>query len=191
MCQNPLDNAPLARDIETQNCRNRKLHQKFHLVRCRYLAASTEEEQCPGIRHGWLPRPCGLWWIQRSGSTGAGWLSKFRKVCNRARLVSEGSSWTRAESNAAWSRRSRLFPWRSAASAWRSLAMASGRLRLQLHGFFLDQLDFVLDQLRSLFALLAVAPHSQDCALELFHPLLVLHLPLLVTGIASPVEHRQ
>ena len=51
--------------------------------------------------HGWLPWPCGGRWIQRSGSTGAVWLSKFRKVCSRARLVSEGSSWTRAESTAA------------------------------------------------------------------------------------------
>ena len=61
-----------------------------------------------------------------------------------------------------------------------------------------QQLDFFLDQLRSLFAplcsaphsqdisldLLSVAPHSQDFAPELFHS-------LLVTGIPSPVEHRQ
>ena len=68
--------------------------------------------------------------------------------------------------------------------------MASGRLRLQLPGFFLDLLGFVLDQLRSLFAPLAVAPHSQDVALELFHPLLVQHLSQLVAGIATPVERR-
>jgi hypothetical protein len=58
-------------------------------------------------------------------------------------------------------------------------------------------LDFVLDLLRSLFAPLAVAPHSQDVALELFHPLLVqqhllivLHHTLFVTGIPTPIQHR-
>jgi len=40
--------------------------------------------------------------------------------------------------------------------------MASGRLRLQLLGFFLDLLDL---------------------ALQLFHPQFVLHLALLVAGI--------
>ncbi len=47
--------------------------------------------------------------------------------------------------------------------------MASGRLRLQLLGFFLDLLDL---------------------ALELFHSYLVLHLALLVFGIATPVQRR-
>jgi hypothetical protein len=68
--------------------------------------------------------------------------------------------------------------------------MASGRLRLQLLGFSLDQLGLFLD-------LLAVFPHPQDFALglqnivlELFHPLLVLPLALLVAGIPSPVQHR-
>jgi hypothetical protein len=65
-------------------------------------------------------------------------------------------------------------------------------------------LGFFLDQLRSLFAPLAVAPHAQDVALELFHPLLVqqhllfvqqhpllvLHHTLLVAGIATPIQHR-
>ena len=52
--------------------------------------------------------------------------------------------------------------------------MASGRLRLQ-------QLDFFLELLRSLFAPL-------DLVRELFHPLLVQHDALLVTGIPLPVE---
>jgi hypothetical protein len=73
----------------------------------------------------------------------------------------------------------------------------SGVLAPQLLCFFLD--------------LLAVAPHSQDFALELLHPQLVLYLALLVvqyqllvlnpallellhlqlvTGIPSPVERR-
>jgi hypothetical protein len=70
--------------------------------------------------------------------------------------------------------------------------------------FFLDLLsvaphsqDFFLDQLRSLSAPLAAAPHLQDVALELFHPLLVLQHPLLVlhhallvAGIPSPIQRR-
>jgi hypothetical protein len=67
----------------------------------------------------------------------------------------------------------------------------------QLGVFVIELLDFFLDQLRSLFAPLAVAPHSQDVALELFHPLLVLllpllvlHHPLLVAGIPTPIQHR-
>jgi len=61
--------------------------------------------------------------------------------------------------------------------------MASGRLRLQLLGFLLDLLavflhpqDFALDLLRSLFAPLDRHQIGAD--------------PLLVTGIASPVESR-
>ncbi len=61
--------------------------------------------------------------------------------------------------------------------------MASGRLRLQLLCFFLDQL--------------AVVPYPQDFALyllrSLFAPLdrdLIFAHPLLVTGIATPVERR-
>jgi hypothetical protein len=45
----------------------------------------------------------------------------------------------------------------------------------------LQVLGFVHELLRSLFALL-------DLAFELFHPQVVLHLVLLVAGIASPVE---
>jgi len=60
-----------------------------------------------------------------------------------------------------------------------------GVLLPQLLCFFLD--------------LLAVVPHPQDLALELFHPLLVLnpallellHPALLVTGILTPIEQRQ
>jgi hypothetical protein len=61
----------------------------------------------------------------------------------------------------------------------------------------IELLDFFLDQLRSLFAPFSSAPHSQDVALELFHPLLVLHLPLLVlnhallvAGIPTPIQRR-
>jgi hypothetical protein len=59
--------------------------------------------------------------------------------------------------------------------------MASGRLRLQLLDFFLDQLGIFLELLRSLFAPL-------DLVRELFHPLLVQHDAQLVAGIPSPVE---
>ena len=56
-------------------------------------------------------------------------------------------------------------------------------------GGLLPQLiDFFLDQLRSLFAPLSVAPHPQDFVLELFHPLLVQHDALLVTVITTPVQ---
>ena len=61
--------------------------------------------------------------------------------------------------------------------------MASGRLRLQLLGFFLDQLGIFLELLRSLFD-----PH--DLVRELFHPPFVLHLALLLAGIATPIQHR-
>ena len=68
--------------------------------------------------------------------------------------------------------------------------MASGRLRLQLLGFFLDPLavvphpqDFALNMLHSLFAPL-------DLVRELFHPPFVLHLALLLAGIATPIQHR-
>jgi hypothetical protein len=75
--------------------------------------------------------------------------------------------------------------------------MASGRLRLQLLGFFLDLLGIFLYPL-------AVVPHPQDFALDLLrslfapldrdpifvHPLLVLHHALLVAGILTPVERR-
>jgi hypothetical protein len=46
-------------------------------------------------------------------------------------------------------------------------------------------LGFFLDLLRSLFDPLAVFLHSQNIVLELLHPLLVLHLALLVAWIAT------
>jgi hypothetical protein len=68
--------------------------------------------------------------------------------------------------------------------------MASGRLRLQLLGFFLDLLCIFLDQL-------AVVLYPQDFAIyllrSLFAPLdrdLIFAHPLLVTGIATPVQRR-
>jgi hypothetical protein len=54
----------------------------------------------------------------------------------------------------------------------------------------IELLDFFLDQLRSLFAPFSSAPHSQDFALELLHPLLVLHDALLVAGIPTPIQRR-
>ncbi|MFM9100142.1 MAG: hypothetical protein ACKOPS_01905, partial [Cyanobium sp.] len=61
----------------------------------------------------------------------------------------------------------------------------------QLLDFFLDLLsvaphpqDFALDQLHSLFAPLDRDPIG-------VHPLLVQHDALLVTGIPTPVQHRQ
>ncbi len=50
---------------------------------------------------------------------------RVRKARNRARLVGEGSSCTRAESSADRCSSARLCLWRSAASAWRSRASAA------------------------------------------------------------------
>ena len=62
------------------------------------------------------------WCSQRPSSPGGPMPPiKERKVCNRARLVSEGSSWSRADRR----RRARSAFWRCAVAAWCSLASAA------------------------------------------------------------------